>query len=243
MRHSLALLFTLTALGITPALAFEINPDSSFILNKVTTRFSAEQYVATKTALVTVSINAGVNDAGLQTIQDEVLKKLNDLSNKGEWHIISFDRSLDQSGLEKVVMQGQARLPSSALSNLRDKAKSMSKPGETFTLDNVEFTPSEQELRDANTTLRGQIYQQAKDEIDRLDKAYPDQKFYMHEVSFLNSMVPGPMMPMQAMAMVKMGNNNSDAGNSLAVGNKLIINATVMLAAIPDAAAKLATHP
>src|ERR1700722_16290344 len=167
MRHLLALLFILTALGITPALAFEINPDSSFILNKVTTRFSAEQYVATRTALVTVGISAGVNDTGLQTIQDEVLKKLNDLSNKGEWHIISFDRSLDQSGLEKVVMQGQARLPSSALSNLRDKAKSMSKPGETFTLDNVEFTPSEQELRDANTTLRGQIYQQAKDEIDR----------------------------------------------------------------------------
>lgn len=232
------LLFFVTSATV-PVWAFEINGDGSFLLNKVTARFSAEQYVATKTALVTIGINAGVNDAGLQSIQDDILKKLNDLSNKGEWHIISFDRSLDQSGLEKVQMQGQARLPTSALPNLRDKAKAMSKPGETFTLDNVEFTPSEQELRDANTALRGDIYQQAKDEIDRLNKVYPDQKFYVHDVSFINVMMPMPMaMPMNA--MVKMASN--DNGNNLAVGNKLVLNATIVLAAIPDQAAKLAAH-
>jgi hypothetical protein len=242
MRHSLILLFLLTALGIAPVWAFEINPDSSFILNKVTARFTAEQYVATKTALVTIGINAGVNDAGLQSLQDEVLKKLNDLSNKGEWHIISFERSQDQSGLEKVQMQGQARLPTSALANLRDKAKAMTKPGETYTLDNVEFTPSAQELKDANITLRGEIYQQAKDEIDRLNKVYPDQKFYVHEVNFMNNILPGPMMPMQAMAMARMGNNGEGNGGNLAVGDKLVLNATVVMAAIPDAAAKFVAH-
>lgn len=241
MRLSIPLLFLLTAFGIAPAWSFGFNQDANFILNKVTTRFSAEQYVATKTALVTVGISAGVNDTGLQTIQDEVLKKLNDLSNKGEWHIISFDRSLDPSGLEKVQMQGQARLPSSALSNLRDKAKAMSKPGETFTLDNVEFTPSAQELRDANTALRGDIYQQAKDEVDRLNKIYSDEKYYVYDVNFINNFIAPMAMPMNA--MVRMGNMAPESnGNNLAVGGKLTLNATVVLAAIPDQMAKLAAH-
>jgi hypothetical protein len=203
------------------------------LLNKVTFKLNAEQWVPSKTALVSVGINAGVSDAALEKIQDDVLKKLNQLTNKGEWHITSFNRNLDQSGLENVQMQAQARLPSSALPNLRDKAKAMSKPGETYTLDNIEFTPSEDELREANTSLRSNIYLQAKDEMDRINKAYPDQKYYMHDINFLSSMMPIPMAEngnrmMMASAMKVSG------GGDLAVGNKLVISATVVVAALPD---------
>ncbi len=201
------------------------------LLNKVTLQLSAEQWVTTKTALVTVGINASVSDSDVGKIQSTILDKLNQLTGKAEWHIISFDRSQDQSGLEKVQVSAQARLPESALSGIRDKAKSMSKPGETFTLDNVQFTPSDDELRTANTTLRENIYQQAKVELDQLNKQYPDQKFYLHQINFMGELTPGPM----PQVMAKFSNGIGAASNNLSVGDKMRITATIVLAAAPSA--------
>jgi hypothetical protein len=216
----------------TPSLAADSEGIGS-LLNRVTFKLSSEQWVTSKTALVTVGISAGVSDAALEKIQDDVLKKLNQLTNKGEWHITSFDRNLDQSGLENIRMQAQARLPSNALPSLRDKTKAMSKPGETYTLDSIQFTPSEDELRDANTALRGNVYQQAKDELDRLNKAYPDQKYYMHDINFLSDYQPVAPMARNGM-MMAMAMKSGDGGGNLAVGDKLVLSATVVLAAMPD---------
>ncbi|EKD54755.1 MAG: hypothetical protein ACD_60C00046G0002 [uncultured bacterium] len=199
------------------------------LLNTVTLQLSAEQWVASKTALVTIGINASVSDNDLDKTQSHLLDKLNQLAGKAEWHIVSFNRSLDQSGLEKVQAQAQARLTGNLLAGLRDKAKSLSKPGETFNLDNVQFIPSDDEIRDANMALRNTIYQQAKAEVDQLNKSYADQKYYVHQINFLGMLSPGPIQNtlfMKAAMPV--------ASNGLAVGGKLRIIATVVLAAAPN---------
>lgn len=203
------------------------DPDVGSLLNKVTFQLSAEQWVSTKTALVIVGINATVSDSALEKIQDQVLQKLNKLSNEGEWHITSLDRSLDKSGLERLQISAQARLPSSALSNLRDKAKAISEPGETLTIDDIQFTPSADELRTANTALRNDIYQQAKDELTRLNKLYPEQKYYLHEINFMGMVSPLPAAQNMLFSQAKMG-------GGLAVGDKLVLSATAVLASAPD---------
>lgn len=199
------------------------------LLNKVIFKLNAEQWVASKTALVTIAVNASVSDTGLEKIQDEVIKKLNQISNQGEWHLVTFDRSLDQSGLEKVQITAEARLASSALVGLRDKTKATSKPGETFTLDNIRFTPNEDEIRAANTVLRNNVYEQAKDETDRLNRLFPDQKYFIHSIDFINN-VPVSPLPQTFMAMKAAGGN----GAEISVGDKLVLSATVVLSAVPD---------
>lgn len=212
------------------------------LLNKVTLQLNAEQWVTTKTALVTTGINASVSDIGLDKVQAQVLDKLNKLSNKGEWHIVSFERSQDKSGLERVQIAAQARIPNNELAGLRDKAKAISKPGETYTIDNVQFTPSEDEIREANNALRNNIYNQAKAELDRLNKNYPDQKYYLHDVNFINVAAPYPVA--NALYMKAANEVSAPAGASpLAVGNKLNVSATIVLAANPNAdLAKLLQH-
>lgn len=205
-------------------------PGVGSLLNKVTYQLSAEQWVSTKTALVTVGINATVSDSALEKIQDQVLQKLNKLSSEGEWHITSFDRSLDKSGLERLQIAAQARLPSAALSNLRDKAKSISEPGETLTIDDVQFIPSADELRAANTALRNDIYQQAKDELARLNKLYPEQKYYLHEINFMGMVLPLPAAQNMLYAQTKVARGAGE----LAVGDKLVLSATAVLASAPD---------
>lgn len=199
------------------------------LLNKVTLQLNAEQWVTTKTALVTIGVNVSVSDNDLGKTQSTIMDKLNQLASKAEWHILSFDRSQDQSGLEKITVSATARLPEPALAGLRDKAKAISKPGETFTLDNVQFTPSDDELRDANSALRNRIYQQAKAELDQLNKEYPDQKYYLHQINFISDVMPEPMAQNKVM-MASVARDNT----SLSVGDKLRINATVVLAAAPN---------
>jgi predicted secreted protein len=227
MRQLVMLLGILLAM---PAWCNSVD-NSDAMLNKVTLKLTAEQWVTSKTAVVTVGVNASVSDNALDKVQDNVKDKLNQLSNQGEWHITSFNRNMDQSGLEHVQMSAEARLPASALPSLRDKTKSISKPGETFTLDNVQFTPSEDEMRSANTALRGVIYQQAKDELDRLNKVYPQQKYTVHAVNFVEMGYP---IAQNTMGMMRMA--AAPMASPLAVGDKLSIAAVVVLAATPDQA-------
>lgn len=198
------------------------------LLNNVTLRLTSEQWVTTKTALVTVGINVSVSDNDLSKAQGRIMDKLNQLA-KADWHILSFDRSQDQSGLEKVQASAQARLSSNELAGLRDKAKNISKPGETFTLDNVQFTPTEDEVRSANTVLRNNIYQQAKLELDQLNKLYPDQKYYIHQINFVSEVTPMPMAQGKYAAM-----NAAVTSAPLDVGDKLRLSALVVLSSAPN---------
>lgn len=208
------------------------------VLNKVSLQLHAEQWVTTKTALVNVAINAAVTDQGIEKLQNEVLQKLSQLANKGDWHIVSLNRQQDKSGLETVQIMAQARLAQEDLSNLREKAKTISKPGVTFTIDNVQFTPSEEEIRQANTTLRNNIYQQANLEIDALNKMYPTQKYYLYQVNFMNDM-PAPMPMMAGMAKMNMA---AAPAAPLSIGDKVELQAMVVLASLPDSILQKLAH-
>lgn len=203
--------------------------DLAPLLNKVTLQLQTELWIKTQTALVTVGINAAVADQDIGSIQMNVMNKLKQLSDKSEWHIVSFNRQLDQSGLEKVQISAQARLTQTDLSDLRNKAKTLSKPGETFTLDDVTFTPSDDEIRQANAALRYNLYEQAKNEMDILNKIYPDQKYYLYSIDF-TIMPPAPMP--ETMMYSKAANRSSPA--PVSVGSKMQLQATVVFASIPD---------
>ncbi len=228
--------FALIALFSIPTWA-DVNLDP--LLNKVTLTLQSEQWVTTKTALVEVAVNASVTDQGIEKIQGTVLDKLKQFSDKSEWHIISFNRQQDKSELESIQINAQARLPQTDLANLRSKAKTMSKPGETYTVSNVQFIPSEDEIRAANAVLRNQIYQQAKTEIDVLNKAYPDQKYYVHQIDFQDMSPRSMPIPLTAASVMM---NKVVSAAPFTVGNKVQLQAMVVLAAMPDPVVQNLTH-
>ncbi len=206
------------------------------LLNKVLLQLQTQQWVTTKTALVNVNINAAVAGKGIDLLQTEIMRKLTELSDKGEWHLVSFDRQLDKSGLESMQLVAQARLPQPELANLRDKAKSISKPGETLTIDTIQFTPSDEEFQQAMISLRNNLYQQVKAEIDALNKIYPDQKYYLHQIDFIS--IGQPVLPVanNNMMLTKFGGGavGSASNPAMSVGNKVQLQAAVVLAAMPD---------
>jgi hypothetical protein len=205
--------------------------DNSYLLNKINLQLKAEQWVTTQTALVHVAVNATVNTQGIEKVQSSVMQHLSSLSQKADWHITSLNRQQEKSGLESVQIYIEARLPQSELNALRDKAKSISHPGETFTIDSIEFTPSDEELKQANINLRNNIYNQAKNEIDSLNKLYPDQKYYLHSIDFMSS--PGPM-PVAAAYMKADSMNMAPRSAPLSVGNKQELMAIISISSIAE---------
>ena len=206
--------------------------DTNFepLMNKVTLQLTANQWITTKSALVNVAVNASVTDQAIEQMQGMVLNKLGQLA-KGEWHIMSFNRSLDKSGLESIQILAQARLPQAELGNLRNNAKRISKPGETYTIDSVQFTPSDEEFRQGNIQLRNDIYQQTKNEIDTLNKNYPEQKYYLNRIDF-GSYGPISPMPLNQMYMKSEALAAAPA-RPMNVGNKVELQASVILASLP----------
>lgn len=205
--------------------------DLSNLLNKVTFPLKVQQWVTTKTAEVYVSVNASVSDAGIEKIQNQVLAQLQQLSSQGEWHIVSYTRQQDKSELESIQISAMARLPQPELVNLRSKAKAMSKPGNVYTISDVRFTPSDDEITQANVLLRSMIYQQAKSEIDNLNKMYPEQKYYLYRIDFNSQPIAVPMMEM---AVARNATFAAVSAAPLNVGNKMELYANVTVASMPD---------
>lgn len=192
-------------------------------LNKVTIELNAETWVTTKTALVTVGINATLADKAFERIHGDILTKLKQLSSQAEWHLTSFSRNVDKSGLEQLQAQAVARLPETDMGNLRAKVKSISKPGETYTVDDIQYTPSDAEMRDAKAMLRENIYQQINVELTRLNKDFPAQKYYLNEANFVAPVI----MPMAAntMSFAKVS-----SAPMMSVSDKMQLTAMIVLA-------------
>jgi len=226
---ALSLLFTVSCWAAPDA-----NGTVGPILNRISLQLHSEQWLTTQTALVSVRVNASVTDQGIEKVRSGVMQKLAEFSSKGDWHIISFDRQQDNSGLESLQIMAQARLPQGDLTNLRSKAKTISVPGESFTIDSIQFTPSEDEIRQANNALRNDLYQQTKNEIDVLNKIYPDQKYFLHKISFASQPAPQPMPMAENTYMAKGRAIAAMSAPALVVGNKAELYASVVISSVHD---------
>lgn len=154
------------------------------LLNKVSYQFTVERWATTTTANVTVSLDAMLDKIGLANMNSYVLSNMQQLAKSDAWNITQYSRSQDKSGLEMLHIEAQARLPANDLSGLRDKAKKMSKPGETYTIAAIDFSPSTAELEHTHADLRANIYDTVKQEIARLNQVYPDQHYFLYSIDF-----------------------------------------------------------
>lgn len=200
------------------------------VINQINLQLSTEQWVTTQNADVIVGVDATLNQSQLAQAHADILQKLNKLASTAEWHITQFDREQDKSGLEQLTVTAQARLPESALADIRDQAKAITIPGETFTVESIAFNPSTAELEAVRAQMRNDIYKKVQDELTQINKMYTDQKYSVHEIDFTEQSVqPQPMIRMAMMA------GNAEAAPAaapppLTVANKLILTADVTLA-------------
>lgn len=212
--------------SISPLLiAAEIPPQ--MLLDKVVFQLSAKQWVTTQTALLTVNINAALSDGGLVKARDDIMSQLGKIAS-GDWHLTRFDRSQDSSGLDKLFVEAQVRVPQASLTDIYQRAKKVSKPGATYTINTVEFKPSLDETQAVKTQLRQRLYQSVNEELTRLNKAYNDQHYSVNRLFITEGEAPMPMQPRaykaQTMNTLALG---AAPSADLSVSNELTMTAWV----------------
>lgn len=173
----------------TYALSFADDFHSRMLLDKVVFQVSAKQWVKTQSALLSVNINATLTSADLVKARANIMSHLNRVA-PGDWHITQFDRSQDSSGLDKLVVSAQVRVPQASLTDIYQNAKNVSKPGETYTINGVEFAPSLDEVQQVKAQLRTQLYATVSREIAQLNKAYPEQHYTVNTIDFFDGDTP-----------------------------------------------------
>lgn len=200
-------------------------------MNKITMRLMQEKWATTDTAKVIVNVAAVLDRSGLAKTHQTINENLKKISDKGEWHITQFNRMKDPSGLEKLNIRAEARVPESDLTGLRDRAKSVSRPGEKYTIAAIAFTPSVSDIEKTKEAVRNQIYTQANQELARVNKEYGTQKYFIHSINF----VPGAMpMPIQKARPRMMMTAQVSADSGLVISDKVRITALVEFAAKND---------
>lgn len=223
----------LAVLCLVPVMSYAVivapSPDANRpVINKVNYQTSAEGWVVSQTAEVTINISASLTEQQLAKAHSEILDKLNNLV-KADWHITQFNRNPNQSGLEQLQVEASARLPEEALVNIRSQAKKISKEGETFSVGNIDFTPTLADSIAEREILRQQIYTQIQRELVTLNKMYPSQRYVVHDINFSESSTPQP----QIRAMMATAGQPAVAENApLTVQNKLTLSAYVSLASV-----------
>ncbi len=218
-------IFLIFSLLFLPPLVFAdvIEP----LLNKISLQLSAEKWATTATARVVVNLDAALDKFALANINDEMLKKLQAFASN-EWHITSITRNADKSGLEQVHIEAEARIPANSLGALRDKAKALSKPGETYTIANIDFTPTLAEMELATADARNQIYNNAKQEVAKLNELYPEQHFFLYSIDF--SPVPTPIVPLP-LNRTLIAMSSVDSAAKMAINSKVTLTANAVVAA------------
>ncbi|HAT8739005.1 TPA: hypothetical protein JBI62_06310 [Legionella pneumophila] len=225
MEHIMRKIAWMLGLMVLTPFVWADNETPDLVLDKIFFQVSAKKWVTTQTALLNVSINATLSNADLVKARADIMDSLNKIA-KGEWHLVQFDRSQDSSGLEKLYVQAQARVDQSALTNIYQNAKSVSKPGAKYEISGVEFKPSLEETQVVRAKIREQIYQQVNDEIDRMNKAYPKQNYSVSNLVFFE----GDNIPQQPRAYQAKEMNAlamAAAPAPLTVSNELILTAMV----------------
>ncbi len=230
---SLAALLAVIGLSALDAAAAQTRP----IQDRVRVELEVEDWVKTESATVRVAVEAAFSAAEAASVRIKVLEALSRLVADVDWHITGYQQTRDQTGLQRWQVAAETRLNEALLGRLDDKARAISKPGMQVKVRQIDFTPTLAERQTAATALRQRIYALAREELERLRKAYPKRGFRVHAIDFVGRGIQpmptvrgGRPMTMQAETSAAMPAMPADA---IAVKTKLVVRATVVLAATP----------
>ncbi len=221
----------LTMMFAAPACA--ASPDCISFLPQVTLQLTAEEWVTTQTARVTVSLDALLNKQQLTRAQEDFQTALSKIAPEGIWHIIEFSRSASKTNLEQLHAVAEARLSDKAIAGLRERARNLNSEGQTYSIQDIVYSPTIEELSAAQARLRSQIYNQAKAELDRLNTIYPKPGYTLYNINFNSNMQPGPLMG-KMNAMVTTMARETPAPS---LSQQMTQDATIVLAEVPAACA------
>jgi hypothetical protein len=198
--------------------------------DKVEMDLSAENWVTTKTARVSISVEAAVTASSAGGMRAAMMKAVDDLA-KADWRLTSFDRSQDPTGMERWSSTFEARLPETALSGLHESAKKLSKAGLQLSIAAIDFSPTLEETQTTMSQIRGQIYKVAQEQLTTLNAAFPGRSFRIASITFENQRPSAPNRMLMAVNKMTRDSAGGAEGADVERSEKIVMTAHLVMAA------------
>lgn len=231
-RLAAAFLFLAFILPFAAQASDADKPDDSVILS-----LSSEDWVSTKSARVTLNVEAAVSEENAGTMRESMVKALSNVA-KADWRLTNFGRGQDQTGLERWSAQYETRLPEGDLNNLAERAKKASRAGMQITVSDIDFSPTLEERQAALSQLRTKIYKRAEEELALLNKSMEGRAYRIAMVDFTEMpMLAAYGMSKAARPMLAMARNAggamdmSEAAPPMEKSEKIVVTARIVFAA------------
>jgi|TARA_R100000455_G_scaffold30322_1_gene21269 hypothetical protein len=227
-------LATVAFLAVAPAAASAQMPHPSVMQDQVVLNLTSEGWVKTDTARVSVLVELVQQEESAEELKKQIDASLLSLAKDVDWRITSSRQQLDQTGLNRWYVTAEARIPEAGIDGLQDRAKESSKPGYKVSVSDVDFTPSLEEFEKLYADLREKVYQQALDEVERLNKVMPGADYHVKKVDFIQ-LVPvqgrnyDMAQPMMKTAMASEASGGGSGGAELLVSVKQSVSARIVL--------------
>lgn len=219
--------FLIFGLLVMAGMAVNAEPPA---VNTIAITYQKEAWVTTVKPIVTIQIESHAKSSNnlYNTINHQLTTLYPDQSIK--WHIFKWQQVQDSADLEHVSAQVQGRLPQSALENLSDKMKTLSKPGLSYSLQSVQYTPSLADVEKVHAGLREALYTVINQEVTRINKIYPKKPYHVSRIYFTGSPETHSLMgAMHKSTLLQLSKPLAQVNQSMAVGQKVIETASVQL--------------
>jgi len=224
-RLFLAILLSLCALSVSARANDALPPPDQIVLT-----VTEEAWVETETARVIVQVKSLITDANTGEMAASPLAILDKVA-AGHWRMTNSHRRQTDTGFEELVIVAEARLAKGLLSGLYDRAKDASEKGRVVRVAQIDFTPSLREREMTAAKLRQAIYARAAAEAKAVAAQFPDQGFRVHQVQFQGGPMPMPAQARSQVRAMRAEAAKADFGDGEQVSERMVLSATVVIAA------------
>lgn len=169
--------------------------------DQITLQLQEEGWVTSKTALVTVGIQAATAKKDSSQLIQQITEKLKHvISDTSAWKIVALSTEKNSAGLISVAATMSARLTHDQLTQLQGAIDQLNTAGEQFTVQNIDYQPQAAEIAEEKTHLRQSIYRDALEQQTVMNNIFSGATYRVQTLSFNE-----PYMGMHTPQVVMLG--------------------------------------
>ncbi|MBP9726722.1 MAG: hypothetical protein KBD83_04580 [Gammaproteobacteria bacterium] len=166
--------------------------------NQISMQLQEEGWVTSKTALVTVNIQAATSKDSSSKLIAQVTNKLKSIvTDSTPWRLVDLSTEKNPAGLLAISAKMSSRLNNDQVAQLQGAIDTLNKAGEQYKIENIDYQPELAEIAAENTRLRSLIYSDVLEQQKAINTAFTGSGYQLQTLSF-DEVYAAPSRPMLA---------------------------------------------
>lgn len=202
--------------------------------NQISMQLQQEGWVTSKTAAVTVEIQAATSKDDSAKLIAQITDKLKSIvKNSAPWRLVDLSTTKNSAGLLAIAAKMSARLDNDQIAQLQSAIDTLNKAGEQYKIEGIDYQPQLAEIADENTRLRVLLYKDMLEQQRIINSAFTSAAYQLQTVNFESPYVAAVSRPMMMYAAKSVNaDRQAPQVNATPFSQQLILTANVTFSAL-----------